>query len=293
MQALSLEAEALYFHLNQARHEERYTEKAPSGLAVASWTEHRLAGVRRDPAHDERCGMVVSKPFKLGGRRKGRQWFTVNAHSPPGDKTSELLYDLVVPRCKEEPRSFANFTRDRSHPLRGSHTATTLEWAGVGSDVTAARPAGRSHTTARLRFWLCGNVKLFAFTMWHGAARIPSPKSVSIYPKSLKPPEQPKPVRQLPTDSPKPYLEYPTHRGLCAPTVAPKVHWGNIPWTEASSGDCHAGDSGSFHTLLNQMSTLDDCVRACLGCARCNVVSASFTAPTWDCRLSLAGLVTD
>ena len=158
----------------------------------------------------------------------------------------------------------------------------------MGSDVTAARPAGRSHTTARLRFWLCGNVKLFAFTMWHGAARIPSPKSVSIYPKSLKPPEQPKPVRQLPTDSPKPYLEYPTHRGLCAPTVAPKVHWGNIPWTEASSGDCHAGDSGSFHTLLNQMSTLDDCVRACLGCARCNVVSASFTAPTWDCRLSFS-----
>jgi hypothetical protein len=241
--------------------------------------------MRRDPGYGERCGMVVSKPFRLGGRRKGRQWFTVNAESPLDDTTSELMYDLVVTRCKEEPRSFANFTRDRSRPLRGNHTATALEWAGVGSDVTAARPVGRSRSTARLRFWLCGNVKLFAFTMWHGPARIPSPKSVSIYPKSLKPPEQPKPLR-LPTYPPKPHLEYPTHRGLCALTKAPKVHWGGHAWTEASSGDCRAGDSGSFHTLLNRISTLDDCVRACLGCERCNFVSVSLTAPTWDCRLN-------
>ena len=62
MKSLSL-GQSSQLHLNQARHEERYTEKAPSGLAVASWTEHRLAGMRRDPAYGERCGIVVSKPF--------------------------------------------------------------------------------------------------------------------------------------------------------------------------------------------------------------------------------------
>ena len=239
--------------------------------------------MRRDPAYSDRCGVVVSKPFRIGGRRKGRQWFTVNVHSPPNDESSELLYDLVVPRCKTEPRSLANFTRDRARPVRGNHTAMTLEWAGVGSDVTYARPAGRSRFSARLRFWLCGSVKLFAFTMGHGTAHNPSPKSP-------KPQEQPEPVQSspgLPKDGDRPRLDYPTHRGLCSPTEAPRVRWnGGAPYTESSSGDCHAGSSGSFHTVLNQMSTMDDCVRACFGCARCNFVSASFTAPIWDCRLN-------
>ena len=262
----------LHYEGRQVRHEERYDKNKPHAIAVAAWEEHRLAGIRRDPAHDGICGFAVSKPFRLASRRRARQWVTVNLLTPPGDNASALLFELLPSCADARSNSLKRFSASRSLPIRGNHSSATLRWAH-GSDVAAARVRnGTKPKEARLRFWLCGNVKLFAFTIWHtlhneteaatGASREPAAPSASC---ATDPSRKHDEVSEL--------SSFKTFRGLCS-------------LTNAGSGSSCAGSSstsGSFSTLQNQMHSLSDCIRACLDCSRCRYVSASFSAPAWDC----------
>jgi len=263
----------LHYEGRQARHEERYDNNRPHAIAAAAWQEHRLAGVRRDPSYDGVCGFVVSKPIRLASRRRARQWVTVNLHAPPGDNASALLYELVPSCADARTASLKKYSARRSLPIRGNHSSAMLRWTH-GSDVAAARVRnGTNPKEARLRFWLCGDVKLFAFTVWrtpHNVTETTTGTGRESAAPSTACATDPGTRRD---DAPEQLSSFQTFRGLCS-------------LTNADSGYSCARSSftsGSLNTLRNQMHNLSDCIRACLDCPRCRYVSASFSAPAWDC----------
>ena len=145
----------------------------------------------------------------------------------------------------------------------------------------------------RLRFHLCGDAKLFAFTIHSGPPRAlastgplppqppqppPEPKTSSAYEAAVV--EEAAATRARETArrvQVEQALKWRALRGGCA-VAAKQVRSLFRPY-----GDCETGSRGATSMLNEQLSTVDGCVLHCALCARCQYVTLSLGAPHWGC----------
>ena len=195
----------LYYEGRAGYHEKRYAPGFPMAVGVAAWRQHRIVGLRRDPSarigegERDQCGVATTKLLDLGSLtgpadgkatalvREGPIYVTVNVGFPgAGPSTSDAgdtgVYVEVVAGCTSaddgsprparaaedgEPRALRTHSMARSVAIRHDSPAAVVRWRTVtGSTSTLA--AIPSTQPVALRFTLCGDAKLFAFTLWRG-----------------------------------------------------------------------------------------------------------------------------
>ena len=219
---LSLRGEhRLYYEGRVAPHESRYAPNYPMAVGVATWRQHRMVGVRADPAiaANGTCGVVTTKALDLGAisataADSGSRWsflrtprraksgggdgpvhITVNVGFPDGPhRADSALYAELVHGCDAEAeaeagasgqqrtrgtpgRTLRAYSLERSIPITSDSSAAVLQWqrpggapgaAGSPSVVSTVQASSRALS---LRFVICGDAKLFAFSVWAGEAR--------------------------------------------------------------------------------------------------------------------------
>ena len=289
-------AHMLYYEGRYYPHEKRFQHQ-PTGLGVAVWREHRLGGVRRDPRLPTgRCGSVVSKPVTrqllraaAAAGARGEAHVRLNARAIGA--SSHIRAELVV-GCR--PGRVHRSVNERNFvPVRGDHTDAPLLWRSRRTLALAAAAARKRRDVLRLRFHLCGDAKLFAFTIHSG----PPPALASTGPLPPQPPQPPpepktssayeaavveeaaatrarETARRVQVEQ---ALKWRALRGGCA-VAAKQVRSLFRPY-----GDCETGSRGATSMLNEQLSTVDGCVLHCALCARCQYVTLSLGAPHWGC----------
>ena len=199
----------------------RYGVGNPSGIGSARWDRHRIVGIQRDPnASDGRqCGVVITKDLELsrlipaeersGGAEAPRPYpvhFTVNvaarktvasAGGSSAPTVSSSLHAEVIVGCRHRGgpnkgggrahgRPLRTHSLGQSVPITGDSSAAVLRWNskavdGSGMPSVAALNAAR-HGRVRLRFVVCGEAKLFSFSVLPGPGPPPPPAGGSSSP---------------------------------------------------------------------------------------------------------------
>ena len=166
----------LYYEGRTAPHESRFDSKYPAALAVASWTTHRIAGVRRDPNAAGTCSYVTTKPINLSAVAGAHEYahVTVNVGIHASDPIGLLVAD-VVDRCEGGGATHPRFKASVSKPVDQSTEAAVLRWGNDKSGMGKLTHDGNLPGLlgiVRFRFYLCGSAKLFSFTTASGPAPV-------------------------------------------------------------------------------------------------------------------------
>lgn len=149
----------LYYEARAVQHENRWA-RVPT-LIRASWPFHRLGGLRRDgechrqsvPKGASECGELVTRPFALFARS-----LTLNVRA--AGALDEVRVEVLDTRTGEPFRGFA--AADAQPIARLDGRAVGVSWRG-GDSLAVMRAR-----EVQLRFSLCGNATLFAFTLHDG-----------------------------------------------------------------------------------------------------------------------------
>ena len=283
-----------------ATHETRYSRsKSPVQMATARWAMHRISGVRRDPQSGFRsdsvdrslsglqtCGTLTTKalPPPPATSSSTQDWhIRVNVRAAAGSATA-LHAELLRGCSASSATPIAGFARSDHSGVREDAFDAVLRWTGGRA---APAPSTESSTPLWLRFFLCGDAKLFSFIILHEpppAAGVASRHSSPAPPPS-PPPPHPRHSTSLLRGSAGVGVGA---RGVCGPTRQP-IDGSNPVWyREGKARPADPADQPrrmTFNTLRLRMTSLDDCLALCSEergleqQPKCNYISASLSAP--------------
>lgn len=146
----------LYYEGRPLPHKRRW--KAPAKIAIARWPLHRLSAVRADPrcaATNQSCGQIITRSFEL--KKAHALTLNVRAGTGAGSLHVEVLRSLRTPQGLYEP--LEGFAYPDAQPILEDSSNVHATWR-------TARLGQLNGTRVRLRFSLCGDAALFAWTLW-------------------------------------------------------------------------------------------------------------------------------
>lgn len=302
----------LYYEGRYSTHENRFDGAKPSGIGVAAFQKDRLVGVRRDPSYSGKCATVTTKvlPMRelltsISVAKRQQLHATVDVRAD-GTEESALYAEVLVGARGGGCNGAAVhelFNRSNAVAVRTDEPGAPLAWLMPGESggplVRTSNLArlGKASGDLRLRFHLCGDAKLFGFTMRvkNSSRLVNVAASQPVFETSRR--------RQAAEDAlmrsrAKQELDYGAEFGLCKADVwaAPsrrseEIILGLLPPTCQPS-------AGSNDPIIDSVSTLRDditgkgpvvdyvdCLGRCASCSGCKYVSVSFSAPFYECKL--------
>lgn len=160
----------LFYEGREVRHEDRW--KKPATIAVATWRRHRFAALQPSPTGDKhtladsayhnsagqltepvpgsRCGVLITKKIKLSGSK-------LHVNVIVGGTTSRMVVSVLRPdMCVH----FQGFGQKEAVVFESGTDSLYAQASWLGSDLRELRGE-----IVQLMFSLCGDARLFAFTI--------------------------------------------------------------------------------------------------------------------------------
>ncbi|KAL3907103.1 MAG: hypothetical protein SGPRY_010296 [Prymnesium sp.] len=134
----------LYYEGRPVQHEDRW--KVPATIAVASWKHHRIAALTRRPDTSAPCGEIVTRPFVLNGS-------DLLLNSDTSAEGSSLRVEVV---------SASSGLSLAKGSVSGNGETLEVRWKKWRLQSLNGRQV-------KLRIYLCGAAKVYAFTFGRGS----------------------------------------------------------------------------------------------------------------------------